>query len=149
MPFIRCLIWVFLACLPSIAMAEAVSPLALRNVCSNAFFSQSDVTACLEKVSADSLQALQLAEKKLAQALSEWDEDPRYIQQAHLHAVASKTAFALYRTQHCKLLSAISGGAAGNSYQMRHLACTSVLNQRRAAQLLEIAAELPAKPQKH
>ena len=145
MPFIQRLIWSCLVCLPPAVLAEPTSQLSLRNQCSDAFFSQVEVKACLEKASSASLQALAQAEQRMVHALNHWDQEPHHIHQARLQLTASQKAFVLYRDQQCKLLSAIGGGATGNTYLIRKLACTTELNQRRTAQLLETVAELPSK----
>lgn len=145
MPSIQRLVWGFLACLPATVLAEPASQLELRNACSDKFFSQAEVKTCLENAAATSLQALAQAEQQIAQALHQWDQEPHYIRHARSQLATSQKTFALYRDQQCKLLSAISGGAAGNAYAIRQLACTTELNQRRTAQLLEVMPELPAK----
>ena len=137
------LAWSLLSCLPmTAALAETNSQLALRHQCSEAFFTQIEVKACLEKALTSSTQALQKAEAAMEQALKNWDQDPRYIQTARKHLKAAHREFMEYRSQQCSLLSAINGGAAGNAFELRRLACTAELNNRRAAQLQEVVQEI-------
>lgn len=145
MPLLKHLAWGYIIFLAAPAFAQATSQIELRNLCSDAVFSQADIKICIETALSNSEKSLAEAEKKLSLALNAWDETSHHIRQAHIELIASQKAFSLYRQQQCKLLRSASGGAAGNTQTIRHAACTAELNQRRAAQLLEVISELPSK----
>lgn len=141
------LAWSLLCGLPmTAALAETHSQLALRHHCSETFFAQTEVKTCLETALNASTQALHTAEAAMDQALKSWDQDPRYIQTARKHLKAAQKEFTEYRSQQCSLLSAINGGAAGNAFELRRLACTAELNSRRAEQLQEVVQEIVSAP---
>lgn len=113
---------------------------ALREECSA--FSQAGMRECLEKEVVKSHKALQKAEKKALNTLSEWDEKPKYISQAKANLIAANQDFARYRDTQCKFASSLGGGAAGNALEIQRLACVAELNNRRANQLREAISDL-------
>lgn len=135
------------AWLPALAIAASAAPAlgerALREECSGA--SQSDMRDCLAKKAESSQRALRQAEEKAASALSQWDEDGRYVSQAKARLAASHKAFSRYRETQCDFSASLSGGGAGNAREMRRLACVSELDARRAEQLRDAFSDLPMK----
>lgn len=100
---------------------------------------------CLAEKAENSQKALRQAEEKMADTLSKWDEDNRYVGEAKKKLVASNKKFAEYRETQCELSASLSGGGAGNAHEVRRLACVSELNNRRAKQLRDAASDLPLK----
>jgi hypothetical protein len=142
------LIGIFLAAyVPLSTIADTTSPVlgerALREECSA--FSQSGMRGCLEKKAENSQKALRQAEEMVADTLSKWDEDKKYINQAKVKLTASNKDFAKYRKAHCDFLASLSGGGAGNASEIGRLACVTELNDRRAGQLRDAVSDLPLK----
>lgn len=81
----------------------------------------------------------------MVNALSKWDEDGKYISLTKAKIAASSKEFARYRKAQCEFLASLSGGGAGNAYEMGRLACVAELNGRRAEQLSDAAANLTMK----
>ena len=135
------------AYLPVCALAASTAPAfgerALREECSA--FSQAGMRDCLAKKAESSQKALRQAEEKVASTLSNWDEDHKYINQAKVKLAASNKDFAKYRDAQCAFASTLGGGAIGNAFDMRRLACVSELNNRRAVQLRDAVSDLPLK----
>lgn len=134
-------------CFPALVFAESgpavLGERALREECSE--FSQAEMRDCLAKRAESSLEALQEAEEDLARLVANWDEDDKYVKQAEVKAVTSNNEFAAYRDAQCRFSASLSGGAAGNTDQIRHFACISELNNRRVAQLRDAVIDLPLK----
>lgn len=114
----------------------------LRRECS---YEITGVRECLEKKQEASQADLKRAEDEVLDALSHWDEDRKYVNQAKARLAASSTEFAKYRTSQCAFASALGGGAIGNALDMRRLACATELNGRRAEQLRDAVSNLPKK----
>jgi len=135
------------AYLPVWALAASTDPAigerALREECSA--YSQAGMRDCLAKKAESSQKALRQAEEKVASTLSTWDEDHKYIHQAKFKLAASNKDFAKYRDAQCAFASSLGGGAIGNAFDMRRLACVSELNNRRAVQLRDAVTDLPLK----
>ena len=133
--------------LPALAPAASTAPpageRALREECSAA--SQSEMRACLAKRAERSLRELRQIEENVAGTLSKWDEDSKYVSQAKARLAASHREFSKYREAQCDFSASLSGGGAGNSRELRRLACVSELNDRRAEQLRDAVSDLPLK----
>lgn len=129
---------------PAMALADSIAPeRALREECSA--FAQAKMRECLSKKAEDSEKALRQAEEKVADTLSRWDEDSRYISQAKAKFASSNKEFAKYRQSHCRFASSLIGGGAGNAHEMKRLACAAELNNRRAEQLGDAISDMPLK----
>ncbi|WP_233799756.1 lysozyme inhibitor LprI family protein [Paraburkholderia sp. HP33-1] len=132
------------ACLPTMVLAASTAPVAsehaLREECSA--FSQAGMRDCLAEKAKNSQTALRQAEEKMAGALSKWDEDSRYVNEAKAKLVTSNKKFVEYRETQCGFSAAPSGGGAGNAHESGRLACVSELNNRRAEQLRDAASDL-------
>lgn len=98
---------------------------------------------CLAAKAAESESKLANAERDAARALSRWDEDDRYIRTAQENLVRANRAFSQYRTAQCGLTASLSGGAAGNTHDIRQLACAASLNTARADDLRNATSRLP------
>jgi uncharacterized protein YecT (DUF1311 family) len=135
------------AYLPVSALADSTAPAlgerALREECSA--FSQAGMRDCLAKKAEKSQKALRQAEEKVANTLSKWDEDNKYIKQAKAKLAESNKEFAKYRETQCVFSASLSGGGAGNAHEMGRLACVVELNNRRAEQLRDAVSDLPLK----
>lgn len=107
--------------------------------------SQAGMKDCLAGKAEKSVKTLAAAQKAAAEALSKWDEDQKYIDQAKARLAASNQTFASYRSAQCEFSASLSGGAAGNAHEMGKLACQAALNQRRARQLRDAVLGLPLK----
>jgi len=116
---------------------------ALREACSA--YSQAGMRECLEKKVDDSRNALKRAEDQVASTLSNWDDDPKYVNLARARFAASARAFTKYRQEQCAFAAALGGGAIGNALDIMRLACIAELNGRRAVQLSHAVADLPLK----
>ena len=135
------------AYLPVWALAAATAPAlgerALREECSA--FSQAGMRDCLARKAESSQKALRQADEKVANTLSKWDEDNKYVNQAKAKLAASNKEFSKYREAQCEFTASLSGGGAGHAREMGHLACVAELNNRRAVQLLDAVSDLPLK----
>jgi hypothetical protein len=100
---------------------------------------------CLAAKAETSQKALRQAEELVAGALSRWDQEARYVNQAMAKLAASSEEFAEYRDTQCAFASSLGGTAIGNALEIRRLACVSELNERRAAQLRDAVSDLPLK----
>ena len=133
--------------LPVLALAASMTTVpderALREECSA--FSQAGMRDCLAKKAEESQKALRQAEEKVADALTQWDEDDKYIKQTKAKLAASNKSFVKYREEQCAFASSQGGGAVGNALEMRRLACVVELNSRRAVQLHDAVSDLPLK----
>jgi Lysozyme inhibitor LprI len=116
---------------------------ALREECSA--FSQAGIRDCLAKKADVSQKILRQAENYMVSALSKWDEDGEYISLAKAKIAASSKDFVRYRNAQCEFSASLSGGGAGNAYEIGRLACVAELNGRRAEQLRNAAANLTMK----
>ncbi len=136
-----------LAASSAFATATATAPVfgerALREECSA--FSQAGMRDCLAKKAENSQRALRQTEEKVADILSKWDEDVKYIDLAKAKFAASGKVFAKYRDEQCAFALSLGGGAIGNALEMRRLACVAELNNRRVEQLREALSDLPLK----
>jgi hypothetical protein len=134
-------------CLPQLAIAAStdfvLSEHALREKCSA--FSQAGIRDCLAKKADESQKTLRQAENHMVSALSNWDEDGKYISLAKAKIAASSKDFVRYRNAQCEFSASLSGGGAGNAYEIGRLACVAELNGRRAEQLRNAAANLTMK----
>ncbi|WP_250480529.1 lysozyme inhibitor LprI family protein [Caballeronia sp. GAOx1] len=108
-------------------------------------FSQVHVRACLEEKANQSERDLKQAEQNAISALAQWDEDDRFSRAARAGLSTSNKSFTQYREAQCKFSASLNGGAAGNSHEIRRLACIAELNSKRAEQLRSAASELPSK----
>ena len=135
------------ALLPLSPLAASTDPVvgerALREECSAS--SQAGMRDCLLKTAETSQKALRQAEEAVADSLSKWDEDSKYVSLAKARLAASSMEFTRYRDAHCAFSLSLGGGAAGNALDMRRLACVSELNNRRAQQLRDAVSDLPLK----
>jgi Lysozyme inhibitor LprI len=100
---------------------------------------------CLATKARQSEQALRQAEKRVSTALSNWDEDAKYINLAKTKFAALEKAFATYREAQCAFASSLGGGAIGNTLDMVRLAGVAELNGQRAEQLSDAVSDLPLK----
>jgi uncharacterized protein YecT (DUF1311 family) len=134
-------------CLPLLALAASTDPVlnerALREECSA--FSQAGMRDCLAKKADESQKALKQIEDNVVSVLSKWDEDNKYISLAKAKLARSSKEFTKYRETQCEFSVSLSGGAAGNTHQIKHLACVAELNSRRTEQLRNGVANLPIK----
>lgn len=103
------------------------------------------VRECLQKKAEGSEVDLKDAEKRVIDVLAQWDEDPKYVNQAKATFNASTKDFAKYRDSQCAFASALGGGAIGNALAMRRFACIAELNSRRAFQLRDLVSDRPMK----
>jgi len=127
---------------PIIALATPAGH-ALREQCSE--FSQAGMRDCLAKKADESQQTLTRAEYDAVSALKKWEEDDRYVRMAKANLAASNRTFVQYRTAQCKFSASLSGGGAGDSHEIRRLACVAELNGNRAEQLHDAASALHSK----
>jgi hypothetical protein len=100
---------------------------------------------CLARKVEESQKALTSAEQRVVSALSNWDEEKKYIDLAKATFDISSTQFDLYRKDQCEFFASLTGGAAGDAHEIRRLACVAELNGRRAAQLRHAIANLRAR----
>jgi uncharacterized protein YecT (DUF1311 family) len=132
-------------CLPVLALADPTAPVlgerALREECSSVSFSRVDRHECLERKAANSQMALRQAERKVADALSKWDEEDEYIKEAQAKLAASGREFIRYRKAHCEFNAALGAGRIGANNSLRN-SCLAELNNRRATQLLNVTSYL-------
>jgi len=140
---IVCCLTVYFPILAFASPDESVfSERALREECSDAYFSQVEVRECLAKKAADSQQALQQAEAQMVSTFAKWDEWESVITRAKANLAASNKSFIKYRYDQCELVASLGGGAIGAALDMGRLACVAELNNRRAAQLRDAVSGL-------
>jgi uncharacterized protein YecT (DUF1311 family) len=108
-------------------------------------FSQAGMRDCLAKKAEASQKALRQAEDRVANTISKWDEDKKYVNQAKAKLAASNKEFEKYREAQCGFSASLSGGGAGDAHEMGRLACVAELNNRRAEQLRDVVSDLPLK----
>jgi Lysozyme inhibitor LprI len=134
-------------CLPQLVIAGSTGVVlderSLREECSA--FSQAGMRDCLARRVEESQKALTRAEQRVVNALSNWDEDKKYIDLAKSRFGISSTRFNSYRKDQCEFFASLTGGAAGDAHEIRRLACVAELNSRRAEQLRTAVANLPTK----
>lgn len=109
---------------------------AAREECSA--YSQAGMRECLAKKAHNSEGALRQVEEKTISALSEWDEDAKYIALSKEKLRAANAAFAHYREAQCAFAASLGGGAIGNALEIGRLACVVELNNRRVEQLRNV-----------
>ncbi|BCQ23319.1 hypothetical protein NK8_14480 [Caballeronia sp. NK8] len=97
---------------------------------------------CLATKADESQQALTRAENDAVNALEKWDEDDKYVRIAKANLANSNRIFSQYRKAQCKFSQSLSGGGAGDSHEIRRLACVAELNGNRAEQLRDAASAL-------
>ncbi len=107
--------------------------------------SQAGMRDCLARKADESVKALAAAQEAVAETLGKWDEERQYVDHAKARLAASNQAFPDYRSAQRELSASLSGGAAGNAYEMGKLACVTELNKRWARQLRDAVADLPLK----
>lgn len=133
--------------LPQLVLATSLgtvqSESSIREECSA--FAQAEMRDCLATKADESERALTQVEKATVGALSQWDEDGKYVRLAKAKFVGANKEFAKYREVQCGFFASLSGGGAGNSHEMRRLACMAELSSRRAEQLRGVLQELPMK----
>jgi uncharacterized protein YecT (DUF1311 family) len=108
-------------------------------------YSQQGMKECLVKKVDDSQEFLKKAEADAFVAIKKWDDEGKYIRASGAALAISNREFIKYRTAQCKFSASLSGGAAGNAYEMGRLACVAELNMTRAAQLRDAVSNLPLK----
>jgi uncharacterized protein YecT (DUF1311 family) len=113
---------------------------AVREECSA--FSQAGMRACVKIKAGESRVALRLAEDDLLRAISKWDEDSKYVRLAKIKLAMSNERFAAYREAECGFSGSLSGGGAGDTHEIRRLACVAELNSQRANQLSRSVADM-------
>ena len=133
--------------LPAMALAASIAPVSDERALREEFsaVSQAEMRDCLAKKAEDSRKALQQAEETVADTLSKWDEDSKFVSQAKAKLARSNKEFAEYRESQCRFAASLSGGGAGNAHEMRRLACAAELNNRRAEQLHDAVYDMPLK----
>ena len=117
----------------------------LRIECSNSTPSEADMTECLKAKALKSQKELQNTETKLIKKLSEWYEEPSYINKAKANLTASNKEFIKYRDAQCKFNYSLGGGAIENALEMRLFACIAELNNRRNQQLIDLMSNILTK----
>lgn len=143
MPLILRIVLLCSLALSALAQAAPEAPQAAPSDCGE--YSQAQMRACLAGKVQESEKALRQAEKNMRAALLAWDEDRLYGIRAASALKAANRAFVSYRRDTCALAQSLSGGAAGNAAELRRLTCEATLNGRRAAELEQQAAGLPAR----
>ncbi|NHZ43952.1 lysozyme inhibitor LprI family protein [Massilia aquatica] len=98
-------------------------------------FSQFYIRECLKKLATGSAAVLKQAEARAAATIAGWDESPTYIKEAGLKLRAANASFVRDRQVQCAFASALTGGGAGNSHEIKRLACVADMNARRTFQL--------------
>lgn len=137
------LFWALVA-LSGIASAQDASDArSLREECSAE--SQAGMRDCLAQRAQASEAKLNQAEAQARRQINQWDEDAKYQARAKALLDTARKSFAQYRGAHCAFSAALGGGAIGNALEIRRLACQAELNNQRAAQLVNAAAEIPGK----
>ncbi|NHZ32730.1 DUF1311 domain-containing protein [Massilia sp. CCM 8692] len=117
---------------PAVADNRA-QPVAAIEQCNQ--FSQFDIRECLKKHATDSAAALKQAEARAAAAIASWDESDTYIKDAGIKLRAANASFVRDRQVQCAFASSLIGGGAGNSHEIKRLACVADMNARRTFQL--------------
>ena len=117
----------------------------LRIECSNSTPSEADMTECLKAKALKSQKELQNTETKLIKKLSEWYEEPSYINIAKANLTAANKEFIKYRDAQCKFNYSLGGGAIENALEMRLFACIAELNNRRNQQLIDLMSNILTK----
>ena len=127
----------------AVPTAPTLGERALLDECSA--YSQAGMRDCLAKKAENSQKVLRQAEEKAMSLLPKWDEDMQYISQAQAALTVSNKDFSKYRESQCKFQTALSGGGAGNTREIRRLACVAGLNQIRVEQLRDLLSDLTLK----
>ncbi|GAB2851696.1 DUF1311 domain-containing protein [Pseudoduganella ginsengisoli] len=127
---------------PLLAAPPLPAERALREECSA--FSEAGMRDCLVHHAAQSAKVLKQAEESASAALAKWDEDAKFVRAAKVRLETSGREFLRYRDAHCAFAASLGGGAIGNALEMMRLACVAELNYRRAGQLTNAVADLPA-----
>ena len=108
-------------------------------------YSEAGMRECLAKKSHQSAVVLRRAEERAIAALSNWDEDAKFINLAKEKLRVSNKAYAQYRDAQCAFAASLGGGAIGNALELRRLSCLVGLNNGRTKQLNADSSELPPK----
>jgi uncharacterized protein YecT (DUF1311 family) len=98
---------------------------------------------CLARKSEASAVALQRAEQRSIDALSDWNEEAEYTAQAKMKLKAANRAFSQYRGTQCAFMSSLRGGAVGGALAMCRFTCIIELNTHRANELAHSVGDLP------
>lgn len=134
--------------MPVLVIAASVIPEAsersLREECS-LVFSQVEMKDCLVKKVDESQRLLRQAEKEVDNALSQWDEDKKYADQAKRKFHISNEKFLTYRKTYCDFSSSLSGGSAGNTQKIMWLACVAEINNHQVKQLQDVVNNIVQK----
>ncbi|KVC65782.1 hypothetical protein WI72_33450 [Burkholderia ubonensis] len=108
-------------------------------------YSQAGMRGCLVNKADESWASLKKAEMDVIAIIKKWDEDNKYIRASQAMLAASNKEFMKYREVQCEFSASLSGGGAGNAYEMGRLACIAELNTRRVEQLRNAVSDLPLK----
>lgn len=112
----------------SIKAQEAANEKQIIAFCSDTYFSQADLLNCVSKKASESSAKLNKAEKEVSRKISAWDEQNSFITGALKKLTQSKDAYLTYRQKQCAFGASLAGGAAGNTHEIRRLACEYELN---------------------
>ena len=129
----------FLLCVSATALADTL-PLehSIRDACSDRYFAQVDVQACVQQDAERSATAWHNAQAQAIAKMQQWDEEPKYADAALKKYHAAEQAFAAYRNRYCDWAASLGGGAIGTARQMRKNACTAEQNRTHAKQLQQM-----------
>lgn len=129
----------FLLCVSATALADTL-PLEhlIRDACSDRYFAQVDVQACVQQDAERSATAWRNAQAQAIAKMQQWDEEPKYADAALKKYHAAEQAFAAYRNRYCDWAASLGGGAIGTARQMRKNACIAEQNRTHAKQLREM-----------
>ncbi len=129
----------FLLCVSATALADTL-PLeySIRDACSDRYFAQVDVQACVRQDAERSATVWHNAQAQAIAKRQQWDEEPKYADAALKKYHAAEQAFAAYRNRYCDWAASLGGGAIGTARQMRKNACIAEQNRTHAKQLQQM-----------
>ena len=99
----------FLLCVSVTALADTL-PLehSIRDACSDRYFAQVDVQACVRQDAERSATAWRNAQAQAIAKMQQWDEEPKYTDAALKQYHAAEQAFVAYRNRYCDWAAAQS-----------------------------------------
>ena len=111
----------FLLCVSATALADTL-PLehSIRDACSDRYFAQVDVQACVRQDAERSATAWRNAQAQAIAKMQQWDEEPKYADAALKQYHAAEQAFVAYRNRYCDWAAAQSE-RQGKGAKMRAL----------------------------
>ncbi len=108
-------------------------------------FSQAEMKVCLLKKQSESERKLSKGQQDLLTTINRWDEDDVFVRKSKDSFIASQKEFLKYQEAYCGFNATLSGGAAGNSSELRRLTCIIETNNAAVVRLRKLTQGISTK----